>query len=40
VNSTDPCSYPIMADHIIDLQCLGAYQKIDGNMLKHKRSNI
>jgi hypothetical protein len=33
VGSSSPCSYPEVADHIIDVQCSGAYEKIPADSL-------
>lgn len=40
LSSVDPCVYPEMADHIIDVQCLGAFSMIEASSLHHKASNI
>ncbi len=31
-----PCTYPLFADHIIDVQCSGAYEKVQADSLVPK----
>jgi hypothetical protein len=45
VSSSVSCAYPLFADHIIDVQCWGAYQKIEAASLapkgtKHEETDL
>lgn len=33
LSSSIPCAYSLFADHIIDVQCLGAYERIPAEYL-------